>query len=201
MGFSGGGSNILKPHKHNSLTLQDGGNLDFTGSETQSDMTASSMTYSNGTHLQELGIGSAGQHLGISGGVPAWTSTMTSFTTQQSLQTGIFSTSSATFVAVGNGLVINLPTRTNGIALVTVNYSLKNSSAANNYVTLLDDGTSVGVLQTYTTTTEDVLGSISALFPLDGSQIDLGVKCTAGTIFVIQSPGAVVGSICAIEIS
>ena len=201
MGFSGGGSNILKPHKHNALTLQDGGNLDFTGSETQSDMTASSMTYSNGTHLQELGIGSAGQHLGISGGVPAWTSTMTSFTSQQSFQSGIFSTSSASFVAVGNGLVLTLPTRTNGKAIVIVNYSLKNSSAANNYVTLLDDGTSTGVLQTYTTTTADVIGSISGLFSLDGSQIDLGVKTTAGTIFVIQSPGAVVGSILAIEIS
>ena len=54
MGFSGGGSNILKPHKHNSLVLQDGGNLDFTGSETQSDMSAGSTTYSNGSHLQEL---------------------------------------------------------------------------------------------------------------------------------------------------
>jgi len=53
MGFSGGGSNILKPHKHNSLTLQDGGNLDFKN-DTQSDMSAGSVTYSNGSHLQEL---------------------------------------------------------------------------------------------------------------------------------------------------
>ena len=72
MGFSGGGSNILKPHTHDSNILQDGGNLDFKNI-TQSDMSASSMTYSDGSHLQELAIGSTGEHLGIVAGVPAWT--------------------------------------------------------------------------------------------------------------------------------
>jgi len=56
MGFSGGGSNILKPHQHNSLTLQDGGNLDFKNI-TQADMSAGSLTQSDGVHLQELLIG------------------------------------------------------------------------------------------------------------------------------------------------
>lgn len=72
MGFSGGGSNILKPHTHDSNILQDGGNLDFKNI-TQSDMSASSMTFSDGSHLQELAIGSTGEHLGIVAGVPAWT--------------------------------------------------------------------------------------------------------------------------------
>ena len=72
MGFSGGGANILKPHTHNSLTLQDGGKLDFKNI-TQSSMSASSMTYSDGTHLQELAIGSAGDTLAVTGGVPTWT--------------------------------------------------------------------------------------------------------------------------------
>ena len=72
MGFSGGGSNILKPHTHDSNILQDGGNLDFKNI-TQSDMSASSMTYSDGSHLQDLAIGSDGAHLGIVAGVPAWT--------------------------------------------------------------------------------------------------------------------------------
>jgi hypothetical protein len=53
MGFSGGGSNILKPHTHDSNILQDGGNLDFKN-VTQSDMSSGSVTYSNGSHLQEL---------------------------------------------------------------------------------------------------------------------------------------------------
>lgn len=56
MAFSGGGSNILKPHTHNSLVTQDGGNLDFKN-VTQGDMSAGSLTQSDGTHLQELLIG------------------------------------------------------------------------------------------------------------------------------------------------
>ena len=73
MGFSGGGSNILKPHKHNSLTLQDGGNLDFKN-DTQADLSAGSVTYSDGSHLQELGIGAAGEQLVVNAGAtaPEW---------------------------------------------------------------------------------------------------------------------------------
>jgi len=73
MGFSGGGSNILKPHTHDSTILQDGGNLDFKNI-TQSDMSAGSTTYSNGVHLQELAIGGAGQQLVVNAGAtaPEW---------------------------------------------------------------------------------------------------------------------------------
>ena len=73
MGFSGGGSNILKPHTHDSTILQDGGNLDFKNI-TQSDMSAGSVTYSNGSHLQELGIGAAGEQLVVNAGAtaPEW---------------------------------------------------------------------------------------------------------------------------------
>ena len=59
MGFSGGGSNILKPHTHDSTILQDGGNLNFQNI-TQSNMSAGSMTFSDGTHLQEFSLGGAG---------------------------------------------------------------------------------------------------------------------------------------------
>lgn len=64
MGFSGGGSNILKPHTHDSNIVQDGGNLDFKNI-TQGDMSAGSITYSNGSHLQELAIGNAGEELKV----------------------------------------------------------------------------------------------------------------------------------------
>ena len=47
MAFSGGGSNILKPHTHDSNVLQDGGNLNFQN-VTQGNMSAGSITYSNG---------------------------------------------------------------------------------------------------------------------------------------------------------
>jgi hypothetical protein len=70
MGFSGGGSNILKPHKHNSLVLQDGGNLDFKN-DTQADMAAGSLTQSDGVHLQELSIGLASQLVRVNGAATA----------------------------------------------------------------------------------------------------------------------------------
>jgi hypothetical protein len=75
MGFSGGGSNILKPHTHDSTILQDGGNLDFKNI-TQSDMSAGSVTYSDGVHLQELGIGTPAQQLIVNPGAtaPMWSS-------------------------------------------------------------------------------------------------------------------------------
>ena len=56
MGFSGGGSNILKAHTHDGTVLQDGGALDFDNA-TQGSMSAGSITQSDGAHLQELLIG------------------------------------------------------------------------------------------------------------------------------------------------
>lgn len=74
MAFSGGGSTALPPHTHDSSILQDGGNLNFLN-VTQSNMSAGSLTFSDGNHLQELGIGAADDVLMVSGGgVPAWTS-------------------------------------------------------------------------------------------------------------------------------
>lgn len=53
MGFSGGGSNILKAHTHDGLVVQDGGSLDF-NNITQSNSSAGMIFYSDGTHLQQL---------------------------------------------------------------------------------------------------------------------------------------------------
>jgi len=53
MGFSGGGSNVLKPHTHNGLTALDGGALDF-DDITQSQSSAGMVFFSDGTHLQQL---------------------------------------------------------------------------------------------------------------------------------------------------
>jgi hypothetical protein len=73
MGFSGGGSNTLKPHTHDSNVLQDGGALQFAG-VTQGTLSANSMTYSDGNNLQELSTGVANQALIVGPtGVPTWT--------------------------------------------------------------------------------------------------------------------------------
>jgi len=70
MGFSGGGSNVLKPHKHDGTVVQDGGSLDF-DNITQADLTAGDVIYSNGTHLQRLAIGTPAQQIKVNAGATA----------------------------------------------------------------------------------------------------------------------------------
>ena len=70
MGFSGGGSNTLKPHKHSSA-VQDGSPLDM-NNVTEATLTAGDIVYSDGAALQRLAIGSTADSLVVSGGVPIW---------------------------------------------------------------------------------------------------------------------------------
>ena len=71
MGFSGGGSNVLKPHKHSSA-VQDGSPLDM-NNVTEATLTAGDIVYSDGAALQRLPIGSTTDSLVVSaGGVPTW---------------------------------------------------------------------------------------------------------------------------------
>ena len=70
MAFSGGGSNILKPHTHDSTILQDGGNLNFQNI-TQANMSAGSLTQSDGVHLQELLLGTPAQIPRVNAGATA----------------------------------------------------------------------------------------------------------------------------------
>jgi len=73
MGFSGGGSNVLKPHTHDGTVSQDGGPLNF-DNITQGQLNAGDVIYSDGVHIQRLnlsagdvlyGTGSALQRLAI----------------------------------------------------------------------------------------------------------------------------------------
>ena len=75
MGFSGGGSSQTKPHQHNGLTVNDGGSLDL-DNVTQGSLTSGDITYSDGTHLQRLAIGGAGDSLVVdgAGNFPEWAS-------------------------------------------------------------------------------------------------------------------------------
>jgi len=70
MGFSGGGSNVTKAHTHDSTVVQDGGSL--AANVTQFGLTNGSILYSDGSNIQELGIGSSAEVLAVSGGAPAW---------------------------------------------------------------------------------------------------------------------------------
>jgi len=72
MAFSGGGSNVLKPHTHDSTIIEDGGALNFQNI-TQPTMSNGSLTYANSAHLQELSIGTPTHVLTVSAGnLPVW---------------------------------------------------------------------------------------------------------------------------------
>jgi len=70
MGFSGGGSNVLKPHKHSSAA-QDGSPLNM-NNVTEATLNAGDIVYSDGSALQFLSLGVGAQVLGVSGSAPAW---------------------------------------------------------------------------------------------------------------------------------
>jgi len=82
MGFSGGGSNITKPHTHDSTIVQDGGSL--APNVTQFGLTAGSILYSDGSNIQELAVGSASDALVVNGGAtaPEWAAAGGSIWTQ-----------------------------------------------------------------------------------------------------------------------
>jgi hypothetical protein len=71
MGFNGGGGGQLLNHEHDGTLVADGGPLDFKNI-TQSSMSAGSITFSDGAHLQERSIGAASDVLTVAGGVPTW---------------------------------------------------------------------------------------------------------------------------------
>ena len=72
MGFSGGGSNVLKNHQHDGTVTSDGGALNM-DNVTQATLTSGDIVYSDGVHLQRLPIGTPTQGLQVSGAnLPTW---------------------------------------------------------------------------------------------------------------------------------
>jgi len=71
MGFSGGGAGVLTNHTHDSAIPTDGGAL--AANATQFGLTNGSMLVSDGTNIQEIGVGASGYVLGTaSGTTPTW---------------------------------------------------------------------------------------------------------------------------------
>lgn len=102
MGFSGGGSNVLKPHKHSSA-VQDGSPLNM-NNVTQASLNAGDLTYSDGAALQQLAIAAPNDQLRVSAGnIPEWftpaAASSTWVTLFDSTLTGTGQLSSATFAA------------------------------------------------------------------------------------------------------
>jgi len=71
MGFSGSGSNVTRAHTHDSTVIQDGGSL--AANVTQFGLSSGSILYSDGSNIQELGVGAGGKVLAVSGSsLPEW---------------------------------------------------------------------------------------------------------------------------------
>jgi len=98
MGFSGGGSNVLKNHQHDATVVQDGGALDA-DNVTSASLTQGDVIYSDGAHLQRLPIGNASDKLEVNPGATApqwaagaaggtWTSIYDDYDFAGSLDTG-----------------------------------------------------------------------------------------------------------------
>jgi len=113
MGFSGGGSNILKPHKHSSA-VQDGSPLNMVN-VTEGSLNAGDIVYSDGNALQRLAIGIAAQTLQVNAGATALEYITPvaggASTANNNDQSGTFSTASTSLVDVTN-MNITLPTTT-----------------------------------------------------------------------------------------
>ena len=104
MGFSGGGSNVLKSHTHDGTVAQDGGSLNM-DNVTQGALSAGDVVYSDGVHLQRLAIGAATNVLEVNGGAtaPQWAAAGTGGATlnyQTATTTVTQSTTSNAFVTL-----------------------------------------------------------------------------------------------------
>ena len=120
-------------------------------------------------------------------------------TSQTFNQTEAETTTSTSYVATN--FTLTLPTRSGGYAIITTNYTHKNSGTSNaNYFTIYDDASSVDVY-TASVLGNDTAGFSNHIFSLDGSVIKLYMKTTAGTCTLIFSSDAVEGNMQSLEIS
>tara|TARA_R110000751_G_scaffold211480_1_gene315011 strand:- start:688 stop:1320 length:633 start_codon:yes stop_codon:yes gene_type:complete len=144
MGFSGGGSNILKPHTHNGLTVLDGGSLNF-NNITQSQSTAGMVFFSDGTHLQQLAYPGvpAGETLTAAAAstAPSWQAAAAgvSVDIDSAALTSAFTTGATSPTDV-TGLVITIPTIASGQVLINANPSCATTAAGALNTQLTDDG-------------------------------------------------------------
>mgnify|MGYP003627868406 FL=1 len=122
-------------------------------------------------------------------------------TSQTFSQTSAETTTSTTYVATN--FTLTLPTRTGGFAIVTTNFTHKNSGENINYFSIFDDGATTDVYTSSQTHPDydDVPQFNNHIFSLDGSAIKLYMKTTGGTQTLIFSSGAVEGNMQSLEVS
>jgi hypothetical protein len=187
MGFGGGGSNVTKNHTHSSTIVQDGG--DLAANVTQFGLTNGSILYSDGSNIQELGIGGAGEALQVSGGVPAWVS---GGGAKYMFSCGLsnFTASSTKFFGIGGG-TLNGGTEASFISTVTAALTLKfiqitvesNGKASDQTFGISDDGSTIGGV--------NVVGTGTGQF--DSGAVSVSIA--AGSDLCFSYGGSVAGTV------
>jgi hypothetical protein len=130
MGFSGGGSNVLKPHTHDGRVTEDGGALNM-DNVTQASLTAGDIVYSDGVALQRLAIGAVNTTLSSTGAVPQWAAASGGASTNRQVISGFTNaqtTTSATFVNCGGSTSATLTNSAGGSAFIFFSYVCENTT-------------------------------------------------------------------------
>jgi hypothetical protein len=195
MGFSGGGSNILKAHKH-SAAVQDGGTLDM-DNVTEAELTQGDIVFSDGNALQRLAIGAATNALVVNGAAtaPEWAAGGSLSITQQVVNPTHASTvTSTSFVDLAGSVSITLPVRAGGFAFLQYDWIGENSLVGYVNICWNINGVDLNTGATTVASTGKPTGcSISAITPLNGDVCKLRIRSNTGTI-TTYSNGAVSGS-------
>jgi len=184
MGFSGGGTNILKAHKHTSA-VQDGGKLDM-DNVTEAELTQGDVIFSDGNALQRLSIGVASDALLVNGAAtaPEWGTLVTGATvTKQDITptNGQTTTSNNVWEDVSNAS-ITLPTRVGGIAFISGMATMLCSASTNVGIGLYHDGGLQEMQQlVFPSANVEYSVSVTGMQALDGSLIKLMWKGGPGT--------------------
>jgi hypothetical protein len=188
MGFSGGGSNVLKPHKHSSA-VQDGSPLNM-NNVTEGSLTAGDIVYSDGAALQRLAIGGAGTAITSSGSAPQWSAAAGISTNSRSdFLTANFTTSSTT--ATSTGLQITITNSAGGIAIIQCSGAVvAGNTNVDNVYEIFDDGVLASNAATNVCNNQSVAANRKAItvnwsMETDGSQITLMTKVSSSSCTII----------------
>lgn len=157
MGFSGGGAGVLTNHTHDTAVTNDGGAL--AANATMFGLSAGSVLFSDGSNIQELGVGSASDVLAVNGAAnaPEWTTPAggggtTFFSYNTTNFGGTSSTYFAAFPSGGNNVwgyaesEFVIPCNTD-LTFTRYQVNIRANAKASNQVTAFrDDGANVGAI-------------------------------------------------------
>jgi len=203
MGFSGGGAGVLTNHTHDTAVTNDGGAL--AANATMFGLSAGSVLFSDGSNIQELGVGSASDVLAVNGAAnaPEWTTPAGGGgTTFFAYQTSNFGGNSSTYFAVYPSADNNLWSYTESefqipcnTALTFTRYVLNirvNGKASNQVTAFRDDGSNVAPITILASTSGQYDSGVVSVNIASGSLIDWAYHATVtGNVDVYAVLGTV----------